>query len=160
MTQRYAGTRSEREGLWDWNLVTNRIHVSPRWLALIGCDEHEIGHTPESWLNRIHPEDRDRVNSELESARNDGRFELDVPHRLRHKNGTYRWMSCRALIERDQHGLAVRLTGWHADVTAEEVTDPVTGLPNHKLLIDRLTLAIERTKHADRATSSRCCSKV
>jgi diguanylate cyclase (GGDEF)-like protein len=145
MAQRYAGTRLEREGLWDWNLVTNRIHFSPRWISLVGCDEHEIGHTPENWLDRIHPEDRDRVTRELEMARNDGqRSELDVPHRLRHKNGTYRWMSCRALIERNQAGHAIRLTGRHADVTAEEVTDPVTGLPNHKLLIDRLTLALDR----------------
>jgi diguanylate cyclase (GGDEF)-like protein len=140
-----AGTRVEREGLWDWNLVTNRVHFSPRWISLVGCDEHEIGHVPDSWLNRIHPEDRDRVTRELETLRHDEqRSELDVPHRLRHKNGTYRWMSCRALVERNQAGQAIRLTGRHADVTAEEVTDPVTGLPNHKLLVDRLTLALDR----------------
>ena len=145
MAQRYAGTRLEREGLWDWNLVNNRVHFSPRWISLVGCDEHEIGHTPDNWLNRIHPEDRDRVIRELETLRNDEqRSELDVPHRLRHKNGTYRWMSCRALVERNQSGHAIRLTGRHADVTAEEVTDPVTGLPNHKLLVDRLTLALDR----------------
>src|SRR4051812_4500746 len=132
MTQRHA-TRSEREGLWDWNLVTNRIHVSPRWLALIGCDEHDISHVPEGWLNRIHPEDRDRVLAELDAARNGERSELEMPHRLRHRSGTYRWMSCRALVERDQNGQAIRLTGWHTDVTADEVTDTLTGLPNHKL---------------------------
>jgi hypothetical protein len=145
MAKRYAGTRSEKEGLWDWNLVTNRIHVSPRWLSLIGCDEHEIGNTPDGWLKRIHPEDRERVTSELEKARSDDRFELDIPHRLRHKNGTYRWMSCRALVERDKKGRAVRLTGWHADVTAEEVTDrsPACRIQNCARSAD---VAIERTR--------------
>jgi EAL domain-containing protein (putative c-di-GMP-specific phosphodiesterase class I)/GGDEF domain-containing protein len=146
MTQRHVGSRPEREGLWDWNLVSNRIHFSPRWLSLIGCDEHDIGPNPDSWLDRIHPDDRDRVVRELASVRTEGRGELDVPHRLRHSNGTYRWMSCRALVEREHGGQPIRLSGWHADVTAQEVIDPITGLPNHKLLLDRLALAIERAQ--------------
>jgi len=146
MTQRHDASRSEREGLWDWNLVTNRFHVSPRWLSLIGCDEHDIGHTPDGWLTRIHAEDRDRVIAALDTARKGERWELEIPHRLRHRNGSYRWMSCRALVEPDPNGKPMRLTGWHADVTAEEVTDTLTGLPNHKLLEERLTLAIERSQ--------------
>ena len=146
MTQRYVGSHPEREGLWDWDLLTNRIHFSPRWLSLIGCNEHEIGHRPDSWPDRIHPDDRDRVVRELASVRTEGRCELDVPHRLRHSNGTYRWMSCRALAERDHGGQPIRLSGWHADVTADEVIDRITGLPNHKLLLDRLALAIERAQ--------------
>jgi len=55
---------------------------------------------------------------------------------MRHKDGTYRWMSCRGVVVRDDGGRAVRLMGAHADVTAERVCDTPTGLPNRLLLID------------------------
>ena len=44
-------------GVWDWNPATNRIHFSPRWFALLGCDERELGNTREAWLGRVHPND-------------------------------------------------------------------------------------------------------
>ena len=61
-----------------------------------------------------------------------------------HADGSCRWMSCRAVIERNAEGQATRVTGSHADVTAATVTDPQTGLPNRLLLAERLTRSIER----------------
>ena len=54
------GTRGDSEALWDWNLESDRIHFSPRWIALIGCDDHEVGSTPEEWFQRVHPDDHAR----------------------------------------------------------------------------------------------------
>ena len=142
MNQHHSGTRGDNEGLWDWNLASDRIHFSPRWVSLVGCEDHEVGNTPEEWLLRVHPEDLDHVLSEIEAARAQG-LEFDFRHRLRHKDGAYRWMSCRGEAVRDG-GQAIRLMGSHADVTADTVTDRQTGLPNRLLLIDRLTRSIER----------------
>ena len=44
------GTRGDSEGLWDWNLESDRIHFSPRWIALVGCEDHEVGSKPEDWF--------------------------------------------------------------------------------------------------------------
>jgi diguanylate cyclase (GGDEF)-like protein/PAS domain S-box-containing protein len=142
MNQHHSGTRGDNEGLWDWNLASDRIHFSPRWVSLVGCEDHEVGNTPEEWLLRVHPEDLDHVLSEIEAARAQGP-EFDFRHRLRHKDGAYRWVSCRGEAVRDG-GQAIRLMGSHADVTADTVTDRQTGLPNRLLLIDRLTRSIER----------------
>ena len=137
------------DGLWDWNLATNRIHFSPRWLSLIGCDEHEVQHTPQVWLRRIHPEDRDLVVKKIEEARAHG-LEFEFHHRLRHQDGTYRWMVCSGQVFRNETGQAVRLIGAHADVTVAKVTDPETGLPNRLLLLDRLSRSIEKgRRHRD-----------
>jgi len=138
-----SGRRGETEGLWEWNLSSDRIHFSPRWISLVGCEEHEVGNTPEEWFQRLHPEDRDAVLREIETARRDGAT-FDFRHRLRHKDGTYRWTSCRGVAVLDKRNTIIGLTGSHADITAETVTDRLTGLPNRLLLIDRLSQSIER----------------
>lgn len=143
MDLHHSGTRGDSEGLWDWNLASDRIHFSPRWVSLVGCEDHEVGNTPEEWLLRVHPEDLDQVLSEIEAARAQGPLEFDFRHRLRHKDGAYRWVLCHGEAVRED-GQAVRLMGSHADVTADTVTDRETGLPNRLLLIDRLTHSIER----------------
>ena len=119
----------------------------PRWAALVGADEREVGTTPDSWLTKIHPDDLDRVSAALKAHMAvDGPDQFDLPHRLRHADGSYRWMSCRGTVQRGAGGKAVRLVGAHADVTADTVMDPVTGLPNRLLLLEHLTRSIERAK--------------
>ena len=128
-------------------LASSRLHVSPRWAALVGVDEHEVGTTPDSWLTKIHPDDLDRVSAALKAQMaTNGPNDFDLPHRLRHADGSYRWMSCRGTVQRGAGGKAVRLVGAHADVTADTVMDPVTGLPNRLLLLEHLTRSIERAK--------------
>jgi diguanylate cyclase (GGDEF)-like protein len=152
MSQHYSGvrkgtrkgTRRDGEGLWDWNLRSNRIHFSPRWVSLIGCQDQEVGNAPEDWFERVHPEDVDQLLRNIEAARGDGSSEFELRYRLRHKDGSYRWMSSRGLVVRNEAGEAISLTGTQSDVTVETVTDALTGLPNRLLLVDRVTRSIER----------------
>src|SRR5688572_5397069 len=140
------GIRGQGEGLWDWNLVSNRIHFSPGWLSLIGCDEHEVGTTHQAWLQRVHPEDVSQVSQAVDAALAGGPDTIELRHRMLHKDGSYRWMSCRAVVQRSADGRAARVSGCHSDVTAEAVTDSLTGLPNQLLLVERLSRSIERAR--------------
>ena len=141
------GTRGDSEGLWDWNLESDRIHFSPRWIALVGCEDHEVGSTPEDWFQRVHPDDSAATVAARSRSRGPGtRPRSTCRYRLRHKDGTYRWMSCRGMVVRDNAGRAIRLTGSHSDVTVEMVTDPLTRLPNRLLLVDRVAHSIERAR--------------
>ena len=152
MTQRRSGahnesrrdTRGDSEGLWDWNLESDRVYFSPRWLTLVGCEDHEVGGTPDDWFQRVHPEDSAALARDIESARSGQATAFACRHRLRHKDGAYRWMLCHGTVLRNKAGEAIRLTGSHSDVTVEMVTDSLTGLPNRLLLMDRLTHSIER----------------
>src|SRR6202022_2583031 len=60
--ERYAlAARGSNDGLWDWNLSLNVVHLSPRWKAMLGYQDDEIGDKPEEWFDRIHDADRERV---------------------------------------------------------------------------------------------------
>src|SRR5205807_8429558 len=64
--ERYAlAAQGANDGLWDWNVLTNFVHYSPRWKAMLGCQEGEVGGTPEEWFDRIHDADRERVKQEI-----------------------------------------------------------------------------------------------
>ena len=146
-TRKATRKRAQWDGdaLWDWNLVSNRIHFSPRWISLLGLQDHELGNTPDDWFQRVHPEDSAQLSRDLDAARAEG-SEFDFRYRLRHKDGTYRWMSSRGVVVRNDDDQAIRLTGSQSDVTVETVTDPVTRLPNRLLLLDRLAQSIDRAR--------------
>src|SRR5947208_11248367 len=64
--ERYAlAARGSNDGLWDWNLAANVVHFSPRWKAMLGYQEAQIGDRPEEWFERIHDADRERVKEEI-----------------------------------------------------------------------------------------------
>jgi diguanylate cyclase (GGDEF)-like protein/PAS domain S-box-containing protein len=138
--------RADSEARWDWNLESDRIHFSPRWMALAGFEDHEVGSAPADWLQRVHPADHEKLAREIETARTGDATTFECQYRLRHKDGTYRWMSCRGMVVRDNSGRAIRLTGSESDVTVTMVTDRLTRLPNRFLLVDRVTQSIERSR--------------
>jgi diguanylate cyclase (GGDEF)-like protein len=140
------GSRGDSEALWDWNLESDRIHFSPRWVALGGCEDHEVGSVPGDWFQRIHPDDREPLRREIEAAQGGDAATFECRYRLRHKDGTYRWLSCRGAVVRDNSGRAIRLTGTDTDVTVTVVTDAITRLPNRLLLMDRLARSLERAR--------------
>src|SRR2546421_12796487 len=69
--ERYAlAARGANDGLWDWNIQTGHMYYSPRWKAMLGWHENEIGNGPDEWFNRIHDADRKRVKEERAAHRN------------------------------------------------------------------------------------------
>ena len=145
--ERYAlAAQGANDGLWDWDLSTGRLYYSPRWKAIIGYDDGEIGDSADEWLGRVHNEDLPRLRLELDEhlAGRPGHFECE--HRIRHKSGKFRWVLTRGLAIRDNEGRATRMAGSQSDVTDGKVVDPLTGLPNRVLLVDRLERMLTRRR--------------
>lgn len=145
--ERYAlAARGSNDGLWDWNLSANVVHFSARWKAMLGHQESEIGDGPEEWFDRIHDADRERVKEEIASHQKGLTPHFESEHRVLHKDGTFRWMLSRGVAVHDASGNASRMAGSQTDITEGKVSDPLTGLPNRLLFIDRVGRLIKHTK--------------
>src|ERR1700747_1872463 len=145
--ERYAlAARGSNDGLWDWNLSANVVHFSPRWKAMIGYQEGEIGDRPEEWFDRIHDADRDRVKKEIAAHQKGLTPHFESEHRVLHKDGGFRWMLSRGVAVHDSSGNALRMAGSQTDITVGKVSDPLTGLPNRLLFIDRVGRLVKHTK--------------
>jgi diguanylate cyclase (GGDEF)-like protein/PAS domain S-box-containing protein len=145
--ERYAlAVQGANDGLWDWDLKTDRVYWSPRWKAILGCDEREISAEPDEWFTRIHEEDIARVRAALHVYLQSGQGHFESEHRMRHRNGSYRWIRCRGAAVRDGERVATRFAGSIADITDSKIVDPLTGLANRLLFVDVLERAIQRAR--------------
>lgn len=145
--ERYAlAARGTNDGLWDWNLLANSVYFSLRWKAMLGYQESEIGTSPDEWLDRIHEADRERVKRELAEHQEGLAPHFESEHRMLHKDGIFRWMLSRGVVVHDASGKPLRMAGSQTDITEGKVADPLTGLPNRLLFLDRLGRLIEHAK--------------
>jgi PAS domain S-box-containing protein len=106
-----------KDGLWDWDLETNEVYYSPRWKAMLGWEDHELANRFEEWADRLHPDDRGRAMSVLHAYLQNQLSDYEIELRLRHKDGSYRWILSRGVAFRDDKGRPYRMAGSHTDVT-------------------------------------------
>jgi diguanylate cyclase (GGDEF)-like protein/PAS domain S-box-containing protein len=155
--ERYAlAVLGANDGLWDWDLTTNRVYYAPRWKSILGYEDGQVGDSPREWLNRVHPMDAERVDAEIAEHLEGRSPHFQSEHRMLHQDGNYRWVLTRGLAVRDTRGQAVRMAGSQSDITQRKAAedclqhdafhDALTGLPNRTLLLDRLGRAVERAK--------------
>jgi diguanylate cyclase (GGDEF)-like protein len=146
---RYAlAARGTNNGLWDWDIHADEVYYSPRWKAMLGHEDREIGSSPDEWFRRIHPADLARVQAELTDHLRGDLAHFACEHRLLHKDLTYRWMLARGVAVKE--GAGIRMAGSLTDVTEGKVTDALTGLPNRLLFLDHIGRSIERLRaHPD-----------
>lgn len=136
--------KGSNDGIWDWNLLTNELYLSPRWKEQLGFTDDEIPNELESFERRIHPDDAERVFCTVDNYLRGELLEYNIEFRMLHKDGHYRWMWARGEALRDSDGEAYRMAGSHSDITdnIEEkkkiqhlsVHDSLTGLYNRAYL--------------------------
>jgi PAS domain S-box-containing protein len=163
--ERYElAARGANDGLWDWDLVSGRVYFSPRWKQALGHREEEIGDRPEEWLDRVHPDDRAGLEARIRSHLAGASEHLVAEYRLRRADGSHRWMLSRGLAVREAgRERATRMAGSQTDIDEQKrmeeqlrrlaLQDPLTGLPNRTLFLDRLGRALARARRRRRSES-------
>jgi PAS domain S-box-containing protein len=101
-------------GVWDWNIRSNTSWFSPRFWQIVGGDAEEVPDL-QSWMKRVHPEDRDMVQAAVAAhLRQRALFALDC--RILHGSGEYRWFHAQAHASRDTEGKPIRMAGSLVDI--------------------------------------------
>ncbi len=112
-------SQASREALWEWELETGKVGWSPGAEAILGLDP-EILESSGALIGRIHPDDRRRVEQGLADAIAGGGVFWTDEYRVKRRDGSYATVSDRAYVERGGDGVAVRVVGAMADVTARK----------------------------------------
>ncbi|MBT9589172.1 PAS domain S-box protein [bacterium] len=123
-------------GLWEWDLISNEIYFSPEWKAQLGYAKHELPSRIEEWKSRLHPADLQVTMAAVQNCREGHRSSCDIEFRLRHKDGSWRWILSQVNLVRNAAGQAERMRGSHIDITRRRQAE------------DALCVSEERFKNA------------
>jgi PAS domain S-box-containing protein len=110
--------RAANIGFWDWDIRSNSVYHSPEWKRQLGYEEHEVSNAIGEWQDRLHPDDQARVQAVVDAFMKEPRSGYDLEFRLRHRDGSYRWIHSQGVLLFDAAGQPSRLLGVHVDITA------------------------------------------
>ena len=120
--ERYVlALRGANEGMWDWNLETDTLHVSERFKEILSLNFEGSEIKPASeWQRRLHPQDLHRFRREMNAhLKGETKFyETDV--RILVPGGSPIWVRARGIGVRDGTGRVIRLAGSLGDITARK----------------------------------------
>lgn len=139
-------------GIIDLDLVNKRLFCSPRWKTMLGFEDAAHFDSPRALLNIVHPEDREPAMSLMFAHFKGATPSFSTEVRMKHRDGTYRWMLSRGQAVRDSAGRAIRMVGSQTDISelkalqerlrAESIHDSLTGIYNRRHFEQRLVSAV------------------
>ncbi|NQE32705.1 PAS domain S-box protein [Microcoleus asticus] len=109
--------RGNNDGIWDWNVQTNEIFLSSRSKEILGYEDHEIQNLVDEWGNLVHPDDLGWVKQAVQDHLAKKTPFYITEHRIRCKDGSYKWMLDRGQALWDDAGNVIRMAGSHTDIT-------------------------------------------
>ena len=107
-------------GVWEWMVDSNIVYFSRKWKMQLGYYPDELSDQFATFESLIHPEDRDRVLREIRTFLKSDSLLFESEYRIRHKNGHYLWMYCRASCIRNENNQAYRVVGVTRDISKEK----------------------------------------
>ncbi|MDM8565649.1 PAS domain S-box protein [Candidatus Halobeggiatoa sp. HSG11] len=131
---------ASKEGVWDWNIITNEVYFSISWKKMLGYADEEIGADLSEWDKRVHPADKElaslNVNQHLA-----GKTEYYCSeHRILCKDGTYKWILDRGkVIEFTKEGKPQRFIGTHSDISERKQAEQAL---KYRLAVEKIVATV------------------
>ncbi len=147
---------STGDGVWDWNVQTGVEIFSKRYIEMYGYIEGEIVNRAEEFDARTHPDDLKQLQQDRQAHFDGLTPTYTNEHRVLCKDGSWKWILSRGMvISRAADGKPLRMIGTHTDITSRKNSealiwqqanfDTLTGLPNRRMLRDRLEQEIKKS---------------
>ncbi len=150
-------------GSWELDLVRGRLWWSDEVYRIFGQDPEQAVECYETFLDCVHPDDRERVDEAYRRSLEEHVPFVTVHRILRRDDGDVRYVEERCRTDYDEDGRAVRSIGTVQDITERHLAeerlswlsyfDELTGQPNRRLFMDRLVQSIELAARAKRPVS-------
>lgn len=152
---------STGDGVWDWDIITDVELFSRRFMEMYGYGENELASRTDEFDTRTHPDDLEQLLRNRQ-AHLDGLTPTYInEHRIQCKDGSWKWTLSRGMvISRDAQGKPLRMIGTHTDITSRKHSetliwqqanfDALTGLPNRRMLRNRLEQEIMKCRREGR----------
>jgi len=133
-----------QEGIWDWNLATNKVYYSPGFYSMLGYTVDNFSKKTGAWMDLLHPDDYEKTSTHIDHILERGEKRYSLEFRIRHKNEKYRNVLAKGSLEFNSQGEAVRSLGSMTDITEKKLIEEQ--LKNNeqqlKSIIDAIPLAI------------------
>jgi PAS domain S-box-containing protein len=137
--------KASKDGLFDWNLITNEIYYSPGWKSMLGYEYDELPNDFSVWEKLTAPEDVKRSWEMIEKVTYKKRDRFEMEFKMKHKEGHWVDILSRAEAIFDEFGQALRMIGTHVDITERKKAEEE--LKKHRDHLEELVK--ERTKELE-----------
>jgi PAS domain S-box-containing protein len=131
--QYVLAVNGSNDGIWDWNITTNTLYLSPRWKQILGYQDHELDNVFSTFENLLHHEDRSRILDYINDYLAGTISSYSQEFRMLHKDGSYRWILARGEALRTEQGVPYRMAGSHTDITERKGAEEQTRRTMHRL---------------------------
>ena len=113
------------DAIWEWSYATGETYFSPRWYEMLGYVDQELPMSYETWRSLCHPEDYEQaVRQVRETIDSRGLKSYQAEFRMRTRDGGWKWILGRGdVIERDEDGTPVLLSGTHTDISERKQSE-------------------------------------
>ncbi len=114
--------RGSNDGFWSWDMQTNEAYISPRWKEILGYQDHELANHIDTFTAVLHAEDYAHVWAAVRANIDHGQ-PYAIEARMRHKDGSYRWVYTRGETMRDKHGQPLMMAGALTDIDQRKAAE-------------------------------------
>lgn len=109
--------KGSNQGMWEWNIITNKTVFSYNWAGMLGYNLDEIDQTLEFWRKNVHPDEIEQIELNLKNYIQGKTDSYDGVGRMKHKKGHYVWIKYSGLVIKNIIGTPIKIIGTHIDIS-------------------------------------------
>ena len=109
--------KGSNQGMWEWDIITNKTTFSYNWAGMLGYSLDEIDQTFEFWRKNVHPDEINKIELDLKDYLIGKTNIFEGIQRMKHKKGHYVWIKYSGLVSRNTIGIPIKVIGTHIDIS-------------------------------------------